>query len=143
MRPLLIACLFYVSLHAQSPAPTSTIQAGFAERDITPGIGMEQPGGYSKNFHRSFHDACKVRVALFDDGQKRAAVIGLDALVVPRQIVLDARAQIEKATGITGDAVLIANAEKSLKECQVTFCTSSAGAPSLARMSRSQVSALS
>ena len=107
MRPLLIACLFYASLHAQSPAPTSTIQAGFAERDITPGIGMEQPGGYSKNFHRSFHDACKVRVALFDDGKKRAAVIGLDALVVPRQIVLDARAQIEKATGITGDAVLI------------------------------------
>jgi hypothetical protein len=107
MRPLLIACLFYAPLHAQSPAPTSTIQAGFAERDITPGIGMEQPGGYSKNFHRSFHDACKVRVALFDDGKKRAAVIGLDALVVPRQIVLDARAQIEKATGITGDAVLI------------------------------------
>lgn len=103
---LFLAC-FTVALHAQTPATTSNIKAGFAERDITPGIGMEQPGGYGKNFHRTFHDACKVRVALFDDGKKRAVVIGLDSLVVPRQVVLDARAQIEKATGITGDAVLI------------------------------------
>ncbi|MDB6007689.1 MAG: hypothetical protein JWR15_4676 [Prosthecobacter sp.] len=101
------ACLFTVTLHAQAPAATSSIKAGFAERDITPDIGMEQPGGYGKGFHRTFHDACKVRVALFDDGKKTAVVIGLDSLVVPRQVVLDARAQIEKATGITGDAVLI------------------------------------
>jgi neutral ceramidase len=102
-----LACLLTASLHAQTAAPASNIRAGFAERDITPGIGMEQPGGYGKNFHKAFHDACKVRVALFDDGKKRAAVIGLDSLVVPRQVVLDARAQIEKATGITGDSVLI------------------------------------
>lgn len=93
---------------AQPILPSSSIKAGFAERDITPEIGMEQPGGYGKVFHRTFHDACKVRVALFDDGKKSAAVIGLDLLVVPRKIVLDARAQIEKATGIKGDAVMIA-----------------------------------
>lgn len=103
----LFAGLSTLTLHALPPAPTSSIKAGFAERDITPGIGMEQPGGYGKSFHRTFHDACKVRVALFDDGKKTAVVIGLDSLVVPRQTVLDARAQIEKATGITGDAVLI------------------------------------
>lgn len=108
MRLLItLACLFTVTLHAEPPAPTSSIKAGFAERDITPDIGMEQPGGYGKGFHRTFHDSCKVRVALFDDGKKTAVVIGLDSLVVPRQVVLDARAQIEKATGIPGDAVLI------------------------------------
>jgi neutral ceramidase len=105
---ILLASLLTVSLHALPPAAiTSSIKAGFAERDITPDIGMEQPGGYGKSFHRTFHDPCKVRVALFDDGKKTAVVIGLDALVVPRQVVLDARAQIEKATGITSDAVLI------------------------------------
>lgn len=104
---IFLAGLSPLTLHALPPAPTSSIKAGFAERDITPDIGMEQPGGYGKSFHRTFHDACKVRVALFDDGKKTAVVIGLDALVVPRQVVLDARAQIEKATGITGDAVLI------------------------------------
>lgn len=96
-------------LHAQKPAPAavSSVKAAFAERDITPGIGMEQPGGYGKTFHRTFHDPCKVRVALFDDGRKTAVVVGIDALVTPRQVTLDARAQIEKATGIKGDAVLI------------------------------------
>ena len=104
---ILLAGLLPLSLSALPTAATSSVKAGFAERDITPGIGMEQPGGYGKSFHRTFHDPCKVRVALFDDGIKTAVVIGLDALVVPRQVVLDARAQIEKATGITGDAVLI------------------------------------
>lgn len=108
MRPTtLLAFLLTASLHAQTPAVPSNIKAGFAERDITPGIGMEQPGGYGKSFHRAFHDSCKVRVALFDDGKKAAVVIGLDSLVVPRQVVLDARARIEKTTGIKGDAVLI------------------------------------
>lgn len=95
------------SLVAQPVPPISGIKAGFAERDITPGIGMEQPGGYGKSFHRAFHDPCKARVAVFDDGKKKVALVGLDSLVVPRQTVVDARAEIEKATGITGDAVLI------------------------------------
>lgn len=106
-RLFFLACLIPLAIHAQPAPPTSSITAGFAERDITPGIGMEQPGGYGKSFHKTFHDPCKVRVALFDDGKKRAAVIGLDALVIPRQVVLDARAQIEKLTGITGDSILV------------------------------------
>lgn len=104
---LLFLGLLTASAPAQIPLPSSSIKAGFAERDITPDIGSEQPGGYGKGFHRTFHDACKVRVAVFDDGKKTAVVIGLDSLVVPRQVVLDARTQIEKTTAIKGDAVLI------------------------------------
>lgn len=92
---------------AQAPAPASAVKAGFAERDITPGIGMEQPGGYGKSYHRTFHDACKVRVALFDDGKKQVALVGLDTLVVPRHVVLDARTRIEKELGIPGDCVMV------------------------------------
>lgn len=91
-------------------ANTSTfaaIKAGFAERDITPGIGMERPGGYGKSFHRMFHDPCKVRAAVFDDGQQKVALVGLDTLMISRAVVLDAREQIEEACGIPGDAVLV------------------------------------
>lgn len=89
-------------------APAATgIRAGFAERDITPGIGMEQPGGYGKVFHKTFHDPCKVRVAVFDDGQRKIALVGTDTLIIPRGVVLAARAQIEKVCGIKGDAVMI------------------------------------
>jgi len=92
---------------ARGAEPASAIKAGFAERDITPAIGMEQPGGYGKTFHRSFHDACKVRVAVFDDGRMKLALVGLDALVVPRQVVLDARAEIENRLRIPGRNVMI------------------------------------
>lgn len=101
LLPLLALILF---------GKTSTfaaVKAGFAERDITPGIGMEKPGGYGKSFHRVFHDPCKVRAAVFDDGKQKVALVGLDTLMIPRAVVLDARAQIEKACGIPGDAVLV------------------------------------
>ena len=92
---------------SQPAAPVSKVKAGFACRDITPDIGMEQPGGYGKSFHRTFHDACKVRAAVFDDGKQRVALVGLDTLIVPRHVVLKAREQIEKACGIAPAAVLI------------------------------------
>jgi hypothetical protein len=84
-----------------------TIKAGFAEADVTPEIGMEQPGGYGKVFHRSLHDPCKARAGVFDDGSRRVAVVGLDALMVPRSLVVAVRKQVEAVTGIAGGAVLL------------------------------------
>ena len=101
--PLFLSALLVISTASASAA----IRAGFAERDITPGIGMERPGGYGKQHHAEFHDSCKVRVAVFNDGAHKVALVGLDTLIVPRSVVLDARRQIEATCGIPADAVLI------------------------------------
>src|SRR6266478_6322029 len=101
LLPLTLTLL--ISLTARA-----AIKAGFTERDITPEVGMEVPGGYGKSFSKRIHDPCKARIAVFDDGQKRVALIGIDALGVPRWLVLEARAKIQERCGIPGEAVMIA-----------------------------------
>lgn len=82
--------------------------SGFAERDITPEIGMEQPGGYGKSFHKTFHDPCKVRTAVFYDGKKKVAIVGIDALMVHRSLVLSVRKKVQESCGIPAESILIA-----------------------------------
>ena len=83
------------------------MKTGFSERDITPEIGMEQPGGYSKSFHSSLHDPCKVRATVLSNGKQRVALVSIDALAIHRSLVLAARSRIQERCGIRPEAVLI------------------------------------
>lgn len=84
------------------------MKAGFAEKDITPEQGMEKPGGYGKAFHKGPpHDPCKVRAAVFGDGQNRVALLGLDTLAIPRVLAVAAREGIQAACGIAPEAVMM------------------------------------
>jgi neutral ceramidase len=89
--------------HSQVPG----MKAGFAEADISPRIGMEQPGDYGKMFHTKTHDPCKVRAVVFDDGAKRVALVGIDALFIPGTVVETVRKQIESRCGIAADCIMI------------------------------------
>ncbi len=89
-------------------AAAEPFKAGFAERDITPAIGMEQPGGYGKAYHTKKHDDCKVRASVFDDGRERVAVVGIDALLIRGNLVASARQRIHEQCGISPGAIMIA-----------------------------------
>lgn len=103
---VLASCVF-VGSTCFAQQPPSPLKAAFAERDITPDIGMERPGGYGKGFHKVFHDPCKVRVAVFDDGRKRIAIVSVDALLIRRILVQSARKRIHEKTEIEPGAILI------------------------------------
>lgn len=83
------------------------LKVGFAERDITPDAGMQMAGDYVPAFVKGFHDRCKVRAAVFDDGRGPVALVGVDTLVAPESVVLSARQQIHARCGIAPDAVMI------------------------------------
>jgi neutral ceramidase len=104
---VLFASLSCISKAAEPAAKSGPLKVGFAERDITPEIGMEQPGGYSKAFHRALHDPCKVRASVWDDGRERVAVVGLDALLIRRETVEKVRREIHNRCGIAEQAILI------------------------------------
>lgn len=84
------------------------MRAGFDERDITPTVGMERPGNYAKVLIGSTHDRLKVRAAVFGNGADRIALIGVDTLTISERTVAEARAEIHRRCGITGDRVLVA-----------------------------------
>jgi len=112
LRSTCLALVLAFAALASAAAPTATprpaaFKAGFSERDITPDIGMEKPGGYGKSYNRTFHDPCKVRAAVFDDGRTRVAVIGIDLLFVTRTLTKEIRAEIERRCGIKPEHIML------------------------------------
>lgn len=83
------------------------MNVGFASADITPSLGMECPGGFSKAYHTRIHDACCVKAMVIEHEGQAVALVGTDTLSVKRSIVQAARQQISAQTGIPASHVMV------------------------------------
>ncbi len=83
------------------------IQVGFGTGDVTPEVGMDLPGGFSPNPSTGVLEKLLASACVLHDGTTWVALVGVDSLGIPKEIVADARAQIEKATKIPGANVLV------------------------------------
>jgi hypothetical protein len=89
------------------PALAEGLRAGAAAVKITPPVGIPMAGYYSLRPAEAVHDDLFARaLALESDGAK-AAIVSLDVIHVPRQVVEAAREEIARDPGIPAEAVMI------------------------------------
>ncbi|NUQ62543.1 MAG: hypothetical protein HUU20_08645 [Pirellulales bacterium] len=112
--PAAVACLFqgiclFTAVDEFAFAEEKALQAGAAIVDITP---REFPaivsGGFLERTADSVQDPLYARSLVLDDGKTRVAMVVVDSLMMPRDVVDDAKRQAEKATGIRADRMLVA-----------------------------------
>lgn len=83
------------------------MKAGFFETDITPPAGTERAGSYSKGYLESIHDPLKVRAAVFDNGKKKVALVGVDTCMIGFDTVKEVQNEVFRLCGITPESIII------------------------------------
>jgi len=86
---------------------TTALRAGFAEVDITPAPGLRLGGMPDAPVATGVRWPLRGRVALFDDGSRRIAVLALDLIVLEQPTVAEWRAALAAAGGLEPADVLL------------------------------------
>src|SRR6476660_7057362 len=84
-----------------------TMKVGFGVSDITPAVGREPRGSYRPRVMSGVHDRLLASACVVDDGNTRAALVGIDAGCIMRATGDAARAAIAQRTGIPAENVII------------------------------------
>ncbi len=83
------------------------MKAGFFETDITPPIGTERAGSYCKLYLENIHDPLKVRAAVFDNGEQKTALVGIDACFIGFDTIKEVQDEVFKLCGMTPESIII------------------------------------
>ncbi len=81
--------------------------AGAAVADITPPRGCPMAGYYSARGAEGTHDPLQAKALVLEQDGVRVALVALDLIGTPRELVEAARAAVEKETGIPAAHVMI------------------------------------
>jgi neutral ceramidase len=111
---LLVPCLCFLLFSAQAQegvdgqfAVSSNLKVGVAKVDITPpDAATTKIVGHVRQVS-GIRDPLRAGVLVLDDGETKAAIVTLDTIGAWEDMVRDARARIEKETGIPAANILV------------------------------------
>jgi hypothetical protein len=101
-----IAALILCATIATSPA-SGEFRAGAAAVAITPPVGIPMAGYYSERGALGVHDDLYAKAIVMEQGGETAALVALDLIASPRDLVDDARSAIDRACRVRGTNVMI------------------------------------
>lgn len=84
------------------------VYAGAASVRITPPLGVELAGSFSRLLATAIHDDLYAHALVLDNGAVRLALVSLDLICIPGHLVAQGRRLIEARCGIPPGHVLIA-----------------------------------
>jgi neutral ceramidase len=90
-----------------TPPSSGEFRAGAAAVAITPPVGIPMAGYYSERGAQGVHDELYAKAIVMEQGGTTAALVALDLIAAPRDLVDDARAAIDRACRVRGANVTI------------------------------------
>ncbi len=90
-----------------SPAWSGELRVGAAAVPITPPAGIPMAGYYSERGAMGVHDDLYAKAIVLEAGGRSAALVVLDLITTPRDLVEDSRREIERTTHVHGADVMI------------------------------------
>jgi hypothetical protein len=98
----ILTTILGVSAHA------GDLKAGAFAQDVTPiKFPVSVNGNMTDVTAKAANDPLHARCLVLDDGTTKLAIVVVDSCMIPRELVLDAKAQATKLTGIPADHILI------------------------------------
>jgi len=83
------------------------LRVGAAAIPITPPPGIPMAGYYSERGAKGVHDELQAKAIVLEAGGAMAALVALDLISTPRDLVEEARREIERVTQMRGASVMI------------------------------------
>jgi hypothetical protein len=100
--PFALTFLFAITARA------GDLKAGAFAQDVTPTrFPISVNGNMTDVQAKAANDPLHARCLVLDDGSTKLAIVVVDSCMIPRELVLDAKAQATKRTGIPADHILI------------------------------------
>jgi len=99
--PLWLVALLFISRQVSSAASSNnSIEAGAAEIDITPPIGLRMAGYFDERFATGVHDPLQAKALIFRQGHTEIAMVFCDLVGISLNVTTNARARASQKTGI-------------------------------------------